>query len=229
MCKEKRKIVLFIDNCLIPEMKAVEVVFLPPNTTSKLQPLDKGIIRSFKVFYRMELVNKVVDSIDKKQKMKPFNMLDRMRMADRAWMNVTQKTVLKRLVFLVWKVKQMRSRNSTQKHSSVKNGRRFQKSSAFLKRQRLKNLRSSTWRFKRVDCGLMMRSFLKQFLRRRVGTPEEPDITAARGKDAVHILRRFMECSKNVEKEDFGAISRIENSVGKQFEKRCRRSLCWTF
>ncbi|GBO14136.1 Tigger transposable element-derived protein 6 [Araneus ventricosus] len=70
MCKEKKKIVLFIDNymahSLIPQMNAVKVVFLPPNTTSKLQPLDQGIIRSFKVFYRKERVKKVVDSIDKK-------------------------------------------------------------------------------------------------------------------------------------------------------------------
>ncbi|GBM52339.1 hypothetical protein AVEN_229569-1 [Araneus ventricosus] len=34
-----------------------------------------------------------MDSIDKKQKMKPFNMLDSMRMADRDWTNVTQKKV----------------------------------------------------------------------------------------------------------------------------------------
>ncbi|GBN11082.1 hypothetical protein AVEN_145036-1 [Araneus ventricosus] len=97
MCKGKRKIVLFIDNCtahsLIPEMNALKVVFLPPNTTSKLQPLDQGIIRSFKVFCRKELVKKVMDSIDKNQKMKPFNTLDCMRMADRAWMNVNQKTI----------------------------------------------------------------------------------------------------------------------------------------
>ncbi|GBM39326.1 hypothetical protein AVEN_257438-1 [Araneus ventricosus] len=158
MCKEKRKIVLFIDNCtahsLIPKMNAVKVVFLLPNTTSKLQPLDQRIIKSFKVFYRKELVKKVVDSNDKKQIIKPFNMLDSMRMADRAWMNVTQKkikTFLKKLVFPVWKVNQMRSRNSTQKHNSVKNGRKFQKSSTILKRQRLKHLRSSTRIFKCVD------------------------------------------------------------------------------
>ncbi|GBN90344.1 hypothetical protein AVEN_218377-1 [Araneus ventricosus] len=80
-------------SCCVYVTGSTKVVFFPPNTTSKLQPLDQGIIRSFKVFYRKELVKKVVDSIDKKQKVKPFNMLDSMRMADRAWMNVTQKKI----------------------------------------------------------------------------------------------------------------------------------------
>ncbi|GBM17063.1 Tigger transposable element-derived protein 6 [Araneus ventricosus] len=97
ICKEKRKIALFVDNCtvhsLIPEMNALKVVLLPPNTTPKLQPLDQGIIRNFKVFCRKELVKKFVDSIDNNQKMKPFNILDCMRMAYRSWMNVTQKTI----------------------------------------------------------------------------------------------------------------------------------------
>ncbi|GBN76048.1 hypothetical protein AVEN_117845-1 [Araneus ventricosus] len=98
-------------------------------------------------------------------------MLDSMRMADRAWMNVTQKKIkncFEKACFSSVESDQMRSRNSTQKHTNVKNGRRFQKSSTFLKRQRLKNLWCSTRRFKCVDYGLMMRSFLKQFLRLRV-------------------------------------------------------------
>ncbi|GBN07407.1 hypothetical protein AVEN_8008-1 [Araneus ventricosus] len=54
-----------------------------------------------------------------------------------------------------------------------------------------------------------------------VDVPEEYNITVAQAKDAIHILRRVMECSENVEKEDFAAIFRIENLVEKQFEKRC--------
>jgi hypothetical protein len=40
----KRKVLLFVDNCpahpknLLHELKAIRVVFLPPNMTSKLQP-----------------------------------------------------------------------------------------------------------------------------------------------------------------------------------------------
>ena len=59
---KKKKILLFIDNCgshkNLSTMENVTVEFLCRNTTSKLQPLDQGIIRSFKTEYRKELVQK---------------------------------------------------------------------------------------------------------------------------------------------------------------------------
>ncbi|XP_046667060.1 tigger transposable element-derived protein 4-like [Homalodisca vitripennis] len=68
MGKGKRKIILFIDNCsahnTIPELKWVKVQFLPANTTSKLQPLDQGIIKNFKVLYRTEVVRRFVADIE---------------------------------------------------------------------------------------------------------------------------------------------------------------------
>ena len=54
-----RRVLLLIDNCSahgsknsLPDFPNVEILFLPPNTTSKLQPLDAGIIASLKVRYR---------------------------------------------------------------------------------------------------------------------------------------------------------------------------------
>lgn len=48
-----RKIVLVVDNCPahidMPAQSNVEVVFLPPNVTSVVQPMDAGIIRTLKV------------------------------------------------------------------------------------------------------------------------------------------------------------------------------------
>ncbi|GAU97419.1 hypothetical protein RvY_08721 [Ramazzottius varieornatus] len=51
MKAQKRTIVLLLDNFSahrVGEKSNVEVVFLPPNLTSKVQPLDKGIIASYK-------------------------------------------------------------------------------------------------------------------------------------------------------------------------------------
>ncbi|XP_033228933.1 tigger transposable element-derived protein 4-like [Belonocnema kinseyi] len=63
--RKKRKVLLFIDNCsahgLIPELRNIDVVFLPPNTTSVLQPMDQGIINSFKNHYRSILVRDVLN------------------------------------------------------------------------------------------------------------------------------------------------------------------------
>ena len=62
LVKEKRNILLLLDNVSshTPDLKEkfsnIKVVFLPVNTTSKLQPLDAGIIKNFKVHYRKSLV-----------------------------------------------------------------------------------------------------------------------------------------------------------------------------
>ena len=69
---KNRKILLFIDNCTahndIPELTNIHVEFLPANNTLKLQPLDQGIIKNFKVHYRAEIVSRLMDSIDKGSK-----------------------------------------------------------------------------------------------------------------------------------------------------------------
>ncbi len=50
--KQKSQIFMFLDNCSVdndvPLMSNVKVLFLPPNMTSALQPLDQGIIQNLK-------------------------------------------------------------------------------------------------------------------------------------------------------------------------------------
>ena len=56
MKTQDKKVLLLVDNAgghnitpeLIKRLTHVEVYFLPPNTTSVIQPCDQGIIRSFK-------------------------------------------------------------------------------------------------------------------------------------------------------------------------------------
>ena len=68
MKKQKRKIILFMDNATSHpdylKLKNANLVFVPPNTTSMLQPLDQGIIRSFKVRYRKLLLRHVLSQIN---------------------------------------------------------------------------------------------------------------------------------------------------------------------
>ena len=62
------KSLLLIDNCPTHtdgssiNLKNLQVEFIPPNTTSHIQPCDAGIIRNFKVNYRTFLVSKWVQT-----------------------------------------------------------------------------------------------------------------------------------------------------------------------
>ena len=53
---QKTKITLIIDNCPahpnVPALDWLELIFLPPNTTSITQLTDQGVIRSLKAKYR---------------------------------------------------------------------------------------------------------------------------------------------------------------------------------
>ena len=70
MNQEKRKVILFWDIATCNSetaqagLKNIKLVFLPKNTTSRLQPLDAGIITNFKHKYRTLLVRYAVSRID---------------------------------------------------------------------------------------------------------------------------------------------------------------------
>ena len=80
MKSQKRKILLFLDNATSHsdslKLSNVTLHFLPPNTTSKLQPLDLGIIRAFKARYRKHMLKHLVAKID-------INVLDAILWVDR--------------------------------------------------------------------------------------------------------------------------------------------------
>lgn len=46
-------------------LKQIKMVFMPPNTSSKLQPMDQGVIHSLNCHYRKILLIKMLDAIDK--------------------------------------------------------------------------------------------------------------------------------------------------------------------
>lgn len=94
--KEKRKVILFIDNCTahntIPLMENVKVIFFPANMTSVIQPMDQGIIKNFKHFYRRLLVENILTEDCDALKIK-LDILQASRMCKKAWDQVTPETI----------------------------------------------------------------------------------------------------------------------------------------
>ena len=96
--KEKKKVALIIDNCpahpTIDNLKSIELIFLPPNTTSKLQPMDQGVIRSLKAYYKALALQRLVVAINKGKDLPVFSILDAMKMLDLAWQKVKTSTIV---------------------------------------------------------------------------------------------------------------------------------------
>ena len=92
----KRKIALIIDNCTahphVENLKWVELIFLPPNTTSKTQPMDQGIIRALKAKYRSLAVRKMIKALDEKASIPKFSILTAMFMLRKAWDDIADQT-----------------------------------------------------------------------------------------------------------------------------------------
>lgn len=66
-----RKILFLIDNCSahgtldnMPKNENIEVHFLPPNGTSRIQPLDGGIIAFVEAAYRTRIFHPILDNMD---------------------------------------------------------------------------------------------------------------------------------------------------------------------
>jgi len=100
--KLDHKIALVLDNCTAHpnfSFKNIELVFLPPNTTSLIQPLDQGIIKAFKTFYRSDMRRKIIDAIDDGQgngsnTAKKMTVLQAIHMSHNAWMKVTTSCIV---------------------------------------------------------------------------------------------------------------------------------------
>ena len=95
-CSSKRKIALIIDNCPVhpdvPVLEWVELIFLPPNTTSVTQPKDQGVIRVLKAKYCSLAVKKQITALEKGSQLPKFSILTVMSMLSKAWSSIPNGT-----------------------------------------------------------------------------------------------------------------------------------------
>ena len=93
----KRKVALVLDNCTahpqLPDLTNTQLFFLPPKTTSKIRPLDAGVIRNLKFHYRNLLVRKRLHMIDC-QVDYSIDLLQALKFLSRSWYKVSSETVI---------------------------------------------------------------------------------------------------------------------------------------
>jgi len=98
----EEKAVLLLDNCPAHPPKEVltsrdgkiVVFYLPKNTTSKIQPLDQGIISTFKRHYRRELLRSVLaEDSSLVEFLKALSIKDAFYLMDKAWVSIEGKSI----------------------------------------------------------------------------------------------------------------------------------------
>ena len=97
MIAEGRNITVIVDNCPahphVEGLQAVELIFLPPNTTCKLQPMEQGVIRSLKAKYRSAVVKLYITRIESGKELPKISILDAMKFLVQAWNRVSKDTI----------------------------------------------------------------------------------------------------------------------------------------
>ena len=108
--RAQNQVLLFLDNASSHpssmELTNVKLVFFPPNTTSKLQPLDQGIIENFKLHYKNRLLQRVLvavnrDNATSSSVVKCVELLDACNWITAAAKKVTTETMTKLVACII--------------------------------------------------------------------------------------------------------------------------------
>ena len=95
---DDRNIALIIDNFpahpSISNLTNVQLVFLPPNTTSILHPMDQGVIRSLKAHYRGRVVRLLCRGLEKKEPCPKISILQSLKILVDSWEVVSKETII---------------------------------------------------------------------------------------------------------------------------------------
>ena len=86
---QSRKVALLIDNCPAhPETKNLtnmNLIFVPPDTTSILQTMDQGVIRSLKAHYRKKVVRLCIKALESNKPLPKISILQAMKHLVSSW------------------------------------------------------------------------------------------------------------------------------------------------
>ena len=92
-----RKVALIIDTCpahpVIENLKSITLYFLPPNTTSAVQPMDQGVIWSLKSKYRTHIIQKVLAAIDQGKQLPVISIFEAIKVLALSWSEVSKEAI----------------------------------------------------------------------------------------------------------------------------------------
>lgn len=100
MSVKKCKVLLLLDDCsahhVNTHLSTVEVLFLPPNTTAKLQPVDQGVIANIKVRYRRRVIECLLIDIRTAENSADLKvpLVKAIFFASGAWRDIKSQTIL---------------------------------------------------------------------------------------------------------------------------------------
>ena len=92
-----RKVFLLIENCPTdPEIKKltrINLIFLHPHTTSVLQPMDQGVIRSLKTYCQKKVVRLGINAVESNKPLPKISLLQVMKYFVSSWNVVSKETI----------------------------------------------------------------------------------------------------------------------------------------
>jgi len=92
-----RKVILLVDNAASHttgdlNLRSVRLHFLPPNTTAHIQPMDAGIIKTFKTYYRKQLIQLYIECAETGEP-QTVNIKQALSMIKKSWDSVSTGTI----------------------------------------------------------------------------------------------------------------------------------------
>lgn len=92
----KRKVLMVVDNCSahknVEGLECIELLFLPPNTTASLQPLDQGIIQYVKGKYRRHVLERMLLCMEAGREYN-LNLLSALHILAHVWSNTPAEVI----------------------------------------------------------------------------------------------------------------------------------------
>ena len=97
MRKINKNIILFLDNFgghkVDFNFTNMKLAFYPANCTSLLQPLDQGIIKSFKSKYRTRMLKQILSRVDLQESVEDINVYLALELIASSWKEITVETI----------------------------------------------------------------------------------------------------------------------------------------